>query len=109
MSPPNIRSLENEEDLQGIIESVGNRLLVMEFWATWCSACKTFLPFFHQICAKYEDVVFLQVDIDNLSELASNYGISRIPAIVFIKNGNVILVIDNIDKATIIHTIEKNK
>lgn len=101
--------IRTADDLPSIFTSVGNKLVVMEFWADWCYGCKIFLPILQTIAAQYQDVVFLQVNVDDLGELASNYEVTHIPTVLFFKNGTVIECITSPDEKKIIDTIELNK
>lgn len=104
-----IRQLQEEEEIQNILESAGNKLTVIEFWAPWCISCKKILPFVQELSAKYENVLFVRVNIDDFPEIASNYGVSRVPSLVFIKNKEVIDLIEDGNKQNITEAIEINK
>ncbi|KAG4302266.1 hypothetical protein PCK1_001538 [Pneumocystis canis] len=64
-----------------------NQLTVVDFFATWCGPCKAIAPQLVELSKKYPNVVFLKVDVDELCELASDYGISAMPTFLFFKNG----------------------
>ncbi len=52
------------------------KVIVINFWATWCGPCLTELPLFEKTLAKYKDdksVVFLAVTTDEDRELVSPY------------------------------------
>jgi thiol-disulfide isomerase/thioredoxin len=52
------------------------KVIVINFWATWCGPCLTELPLFEKTIAKYKndkDVVFLAVTTDEDRELVSPY------------------------------------
>jgi len=49
------------------LASLQGKVVVMDFWATWCIPCRTQHPLYDQVKAKYGDsgdVVFLAVDSD---------------------------------------------
>ncbi|KAG2376756.1 Thioredoxin protein [Vigna angularis] len=43
-----------------------NKLLVIDFTATWCGPCKTMDPVIKEFAAKYTDVEFIKIDVDEL-------------------------------------------
>ncbi|KAL6497496.1 hypothetical protein OROHE_027125 [Orobanche hederae] len=43
-----------------------NKLMVVDFSASWCGPCKLMEPFFNQMSAKYSDVNFVKIDVDDL-------------------------------------------
>jgi thiol-disulfide isomerase/thioredoxin len=57
-------------DLQGkpvTLESMAGKVVVLEFWATWCEPCRTTLPELEKVYQKYKDnpkVAFLAVSVD---------------------------------------------
>lgn len=40
--------------------------LVIEFTATWCGPCRQMEPIIKEFAAKYSDVVFIRIDVDEL-------------------------------------------
>jgi thioredoxin len=63
----------------------GNKPCIIDFYADWCGPCKRVAPIMKELAAKYrDDVVFYKIDVDNERELASVFGISSIPLILFV-------------------------
>ena len=44
-------------------------------------------PYFEKLSAEYPDVTFLKVDVDDVTDAASNAGITSIPQFHFYKDG----------------------
>ena len=56
------------------LSALRGKVVVMNFWATWCGPCLTELPLFEKTMAKYKedkDVVFLAISTDEDRELVS--------------------------------------
>lgn len=54
------------------MSALRGKVIVMNFWATWCGPCLTELPLFEKVMAKYKDeknVVFLAISTDEDREL----------------------------------------
>jgi thiol-disulfide isomerase/thioredoxin len=53
-------------DLQKIIQATGDRILVINFWATWCAPCIKEIPYFEKLNAedKNAEVVLVSMDYD---------------------------------------------
>ena len=53
-------------DLQKIIQATGDRVLVINFWATWCAPCIKEIPYFEKLNAedKNAEVVLVSMDYD---------------------------------------------
>jgi thioredoxin 1 len=63
-------------------------IVVVDFFATWCGPCKMLAPIFDELSTEMEGKVkFIKVDVDNSTEIANEYNISNIPAMVIFKNG----------------------
>ena len=69
-------------------EEVENGVAVIDFSATWCSPCRMLAPVLDEIS---EDMAgkmkFYNADVDENPYLAQKYGITSIPALVIIKDG----------------------
>ena len=65
-----------------------DKLAVIDFWAEWCGPCKMLGPIVEDL-AKDNDgkVIIGKLDVDNNPELSMKFGITSIPAVLFIKDG----------------------
>ena len=86
-----------------------NKLVVIDFWASWCGPCKMIGPIIEEVSEEYEDKVIVgKVDVDNNDEAAAKYGIRNIPTILFIKNGEIVdKVVGIIPKEPLIEKINQ--
>jgi len=60
-------TLSNVEGEKFKLTSLLGKVIVMDFWATWCGPCRVQHPLYEQVKAKFKDnpdVVFLSVDSD---------------------------------------------
>ena len=80
----------NAENWQSAV--VNSELPVMvDFWAEWCGPCKMIAPAVHDLALEYEGKLNVaKLDVDSSPEIASQYGIRSIPALLFFKNGQPI-------------------
>lgn len=70
---------------------VGDKLVLVDFFATWCGPCKMLAPIVSEIANEYKDKINVyKVNVDENQELAIKYGIVSIPTLVFFKNGEVL-------------------
>lgn len=64
-----------------------DKLVAIDFWAAWCGPCKMLSPVFEQLSGDMDNVKFCKVNVDEQLELARQFAISSIPAIVLVKDG----------------------
>ncbi|PSL34585.1 thioredoxin [Chitinophaga ginsengisoli] len=68
-----------------------DKLSVIDFWAEWCGPCRAIGPVIEELSKDYAGKVNVgKVNVDQNPQLSINYGITSIPAILFIKDGQVV-------------------
>ncbi|XP_053558648.1 thioredoxin [Bombina bombina] len=82
-----VRHIENLEEFKQALVDAGDKLVVVDFTATWCGPCKMIAPFFKSLSEKYPDVVFLKVDVDDAQDVAADCDIKCMPTFHFYKKG----------------------
>ena len=72
-----------------VLES--NQLVLVDFWAAWCGPCRALGPTIDALAEQYEGEVKIgKLNVDDNPEVASQLGISSIPAVLLFKDGEVI-------------------
>lgn len=77
-------SIYTYEELEPVLHKTGDKIYVVNFWATWCGPCVKELPYFEKLGQVYKDkdVEVLLVSLD----FSKQYETKLIP---FIKNNNI--------------------
>ncbi|NML40460.1 thioredoxin [Chitinophaga sp. G-6-1-13] len=68
-----------------------DKLTVVDFWAEWCGPCRAIGPVIEELSKDYAGKVNIgKVNVDVNPQISIDYGITSIPAILFIKGGQVV-------------------
>ncbi|XP_073317092.1 thioredoxin H1-like [Primulina huaijiensis] len=85
-----------------------NKLIVVDFTASWCGPCRFIAPFFAELAKKLPHVTFLKVDIDELQSVGSEWKVEAMPTFIFLKEGNELDRIVGAKKEELQQTIAKH-
>ncbi|TAE09852.1 MAG: thioredoxin [Bacteroidetes bacterium] len=93
----------NFEEIMGT-----DKVVLVDFWATWCGPCKVVAPSVEELADEYEGrAVVGKVDVDNNPQVANQFGIRSIPTLLFFKNGQVVdKLVGALPKSKIERTLE---
>lgn len=79
----------NDENYKEAIES--GKAIMIDFWATWCGPCMRLAPVIDELAEEYADrVVIGKYNVDDNTDLGTEYRIMSIPTLLFFKNGEMV-------------------
>ncbi len=68
-----------------------DKVVVVDFWATWCKPCLMIAPSMKELASEYAGkVVIGKLDVDKNPKTAQKYQISSIPMVMVFKNGKLV-------------------
>ena len=70
-------------------ETAKGKVLV-DFFATWCGPCKMLSPILEKVAAEHEELTVLKVDVDEVGDVAAQYGIRSIPTLILFEDGKAV-------------------
>lgn len=66
------------------------KVVVIDFWATWCGPCIKLGPVVEELAEKYGDRAIIgKLNIDDETEIVAENHIRNIPTVLFFKDGDV--------------------
>ena len=67
------------------------KLVIVDFWATWCGPCRMLSPLLDEVEAEMEEQVeVVKVNVDDADEIAMRFRIMSIPTLLFFKDGAMV-------------------
>lgn len=90
------------------LDAAGDKLVVVDFTATWCGPCKIIGPHFDALAQSFAGrAVCLKVDVDDNAETAAECGIRSMPTFQFYRNGAKLAEFSGADKDRLEQTMEE--
>ena len=104
-----IHYIENGQIINEVTKS--EKLVIVDFFATWCVPCQMMSEVLRDTEKEYEDVIeVFKVDIDENQETAIRYDVTSMPTRVFFKDGEEVeRKIGYIEKEELVSIIEDLK
>ncbi len=67
-----------------------DKKVLLDFYADWCGPCRMVSPLVDQIADENPQYMVGKINVDEQPELAAQFGVSSIPMLVVLENGNII-------------------
>ena len=81
-----IHHIEGSQVIDEVLKS--EKLVIVDFFATWCAPCQMLTEVLREIDKKYSDKIeIFKVDVDEMQDVAIRYGITAMPTLIFFKDG----------------------
>ena len=81
-----VQAIKNTDEFKQVIKD--NKIVVVDFHATWCGPCKVIAPKYEFLEQNYgSQAKFIKVDVDECQEVAQESGISAMPTFQLFVSG----------------------
>jgi thioredoxin 1 len=86
MASANVKDFTSANWDQEVVQS--KEPVLVDFWAAWCGPCRAIAPTVDKVAGQFTGKLKVgKVNVDEQPDLASQFGISSIPALLFFKGG----------------------
>ena len=69
----------------------GEKMVLIDFWATWCGPCQKLTPELEALAAEHPELIVGKVNVEEPEniQLAASLGVNSIPALFFYRGGKM--------------------
>ncbi|ALG67975.1 thioredoxin [Beggiatoa leptomitoformis] len=88
---PYVVTITTQNFVEAVIEKSKEVPVLVDFWAEWCSPCKTLMPTLYKLADAYQgNFILAKINIDEQPELATQYSVRSVPTLKLFKNSNIV-------------------
>ena len=91
--------LDDKAAYEACLKDNGDKLVVVDFTASWCPPCKAIAPKFEAMATEFTNAVLVKVDVDKNAEASQMAGISCMPTFKLYKGGNEVDKLEGANEA----------
>lgn len=86
----------------------GNKLVLVDFFATWCQPCKRMHPILEEVKGVLGDRIrIIKIDVDKQNEIAAQFNIQSVPTLALFRNGELLWRVSGVvPKSELLATID---
>jgi len=105
-SPPNFHQVTSVEHFQTLLSQDLQRVSLINFWAPWAEPCKKMNDVVLELAKKYPNVLVLQVEADQQSDITESFDVESVPTFLILRGHTLLSRISGADAAKLTSDLE---
>eukprot|EP00268_Persea_americana_P046230 TRINITY_DN4755_c2_g2_i2.p1 TRINITY_DN4755_c2_g2~~TRINITY_DN4755_c2_g2_i2.p1 ORF type:complete len:221 (-),score=45.56 TRINITY_DN4755_c2_g2_i2:362-1024(-) len=85
---PNMVHIHSTEEFQSALSQAGDKLVIVEFYGTWCPSCRALFPKLCKTAQEHPDILFLKVNFDENKPMCKSFDVKVLPYFHFYRGTN---------------------
>ncbi|KAF4596791.1 monothiol glutaredoxin grx4 [Pleurotus pulmonarius] len=96
---PNFKVVESPTQFQELLSADLNRVSLINFWAPWAEPCHQMNEVVLELAKKYSQLLVLQVEAEEQSDIAESFDIEAVPAFIILRGHTLLARVSGADAA----------
>ncbi|XP_031487186.1 thioredoxin-like 2, chloroplastic [Nymphaea colorata] len=80
---PNMIDIHSTQEFLDALRDAGERLVIVEFYGTWCASCRALFPKLCRTAKEHPDILFLKVNFDENKAMCKSLNVKVLPYFQF--------------------------
>ena len=67
-----------------------NKLVVVDFFATWCGPCRALSPYIDELSTNHHNILFAKANIEETPIMSNELNVKSLPCVIIFEDGKEI-------------------
>ncbi|KAL3625373.1 hypothetical protein CASFOL_030827 [Castilleja foliolosa] len=85
---PNMIDIHSTQEFLNALSGAGDRLVIVEFYGTWCASCRALFPKLCKTAQENPDILFLKVNFDENKPMCKSLNVKVLPYFHFYRGAD---------------------
>ncbi|WCJ42668.1 Thioredoxin-like 2 chloroplastic [Euphorbia peplus] len=85
---PNMIDIHSTQEFLGALSQADNKLVIVEFYGTWCASCRALFPKLCRTAEDHPDILFLKVNFDENKPMCKSLNVKVLPYFHFYRGAH---------------------
>ncbi|KAL8498161.1 hypothetical protein ACS0TY_021482 [Phlomoides rotata] len=85
---PNMIDIHSTQEFLTALSEAGERLVIVEFYGTWCASCRALFPKLCRTAQEHRDILFLKINFDENKQMCKSLNVKVLPYFHFYRGAD---------------------